>query len=264
MGQVTRYRLIRLFSLCRQPGYTTVHLKGSFTYVINDTTGNPTSWDWNFGDETKNSTLKNPAHTYSKAGSYTVTLTANNGAGSNMVRKIHYITTRTLRPPIAAFSSNVTSGTEPLTVLFIDRSTGGSPASRNWSFGDGNSSIEMSPVHTYAKAGRYTVSLTVSNAAGSTRAVRSCYITVNALRPPVAAFSSSPISGKAPLNVAFTDKSTGLPTANLWNFGDKSGPSTARNHIHKYSKEGKYTVSLTVSNAKGSNSATKNGYITVK
>lgn len=79
----------------------------------------------------------------------------------------------------------------------------------------------------------------------------------------VAAFSASPVSGKAPLTVKFTDKSTGSPAYWSWNFGDKS-ISTARNPTHKYTKAGKYTVSLTVKNAAGSNTATKSGYIIVK
>jgi beta propeller repeat protein len=81
--------------------------------------------------------------------------------------------------------------------------------------------------------------------------------------PPVAAFSASPISGKKPLTVKFTDKSTGSPAFWSWNFGDKS-TSTAKNPVHKYTKAGKYTVSLTVKNAAGSNMAKKTSYITVK
>ena len=83
------------------------------------------------------------------------------------------------------------------------------------------------------------------------------------LNTPVAAFSASPTSGKTPLNVKFTDKSTGSPTSWKWNFGDGTN-STAKNPVHKYSKSGKYTVSLTVKNEKGSNSKTMSGYITVK
>lgn len=81
--------------------------------------------------------------------------------------------------------------------------------------------------------------------------------------PPIAAFSTSPISGKAPLTVKFTDKSTRSPTSRFWDFGDKS-TSTTQNPAHKYAKAGRYTVSLTVKNAAGSNSITKSKYITVK
>ena len=81
--------------------------------------------------------------------------------------------------------------------------------------------------------------------------------------PPVAAFSASPTSGKAPLKVQFTDKSTGTPTSWKWNFGDKTSYSTAKNPSHKYSKAGKYTVKLTVKNAAGSNTKTMSEYIKV-
>ena len=83
------------------------------------------------------------------------------------------------------------------------------------------------------------------------------------LKAPSVAFYGSTVSGKAPLTVKFTDKSTGSPTSWSWNFGDKSS-STQQNPVHKYSKAGKYTVSLIVKNAAGSNSATRSGYITVK
>lgn len=81
--------------------------------------------------------------------------------------------------------------------------------------------------------------------------------------PPVPAFTVSPTSGKAPLTVKFTDKSTNNPTSWSWNFGDKT-TSTSMNPVHKYTKAGKYTVSLTVKNAAGSNTVKKTNFITVK
>jgi PKD repeat protein len=167
-----------------------------------------------------------------------------------------------LKAPVAAFSASPTSGNAPLKVTFADISTG-SPTARKWNFGDRTSSTVKYPVHTYSKAGKYTVSLTVTNAAGSNTTTKSGYIVANALKPPIAAFSALPFSGKAPLTVTFTDKSTGSTTYWFWNFGDKS-TSTVKNPVHKYIKVGKYTVGLTVKNAAGSNSATKSGYITAK
>ncbi|MBI4775968.1 MAG: PKD domain-containing protein [Deltaproteobacteria bacterium] len=78
--------------------------------------------------------------------------------------------------------------------------------------------------------------------------------------PPVAAFSGSPTSGAAPLSVSFTDQSTNNPTSWSWNFGDGSN-SSAQNPTHTYSSPGNYTVTLTVSNAYGSDSETKSNYI---
>jgi len=80
---------------------------------------------------------------------------------------------------------------------------------------------------------------------------------------PVAAFSASPRSGKAPLKVQFTDKSQNSPTCWKWSFGDGTY-STAKNPVHKYCKAGKYTVSLTVKNAKGSNTKAVSNYVTAK
>jgi len=77
-----------------------------------------------------------------------------------------------------------------------------------------------------------------------------------------AAFSASLLSGKAPLQVQFEDMSTGSPTSWKWSFGDKIY-STIKNPVHTYSKEGKYTVTLTVKNAKGSSTKIMSGYIAV-
>jgi len=79
---------------------------------------------------------------------------------------------------------------------------------------------------------------------------------------PVAAFSASPTSGKAPLTVAFTDKSTGSPTKWKWTFGDGMN-STQQNPKHQYLQAGNYKVTLTVTNAAGSNTTTKANYIKV-
>lgn len=80
--------------------------------------------------------------------------------------------------------------------------------------------------------------------------------------PPVASFSGSPTSGDAPLMVNFTDQSTSSPTSWSWSFGD-GGTSTEQNSSHTYTSGGSYTVSLTATNAGGSDTETKVGYITV-
>ena len=81
--------------------------------------------------------------------------------------------------------------------------------------------------------------------------------------PPVAGFSATPLSGNKPLQVAFTDSSTGDITGWSWDFGDGS-TSTEQNPSHTYSKPGRYTVSLTVTGLLGTNVYTKTDYIDVK
>jgi beta propeller repeat protein len=165
------------------------------------------------------------------------------------------------KPPVAAFYAKPTSGKVPLKVQFTDKSSN-SPTSWKWNFGDGKYSTLKNPSHTYSKAGKYTVSLTVKNTAGTNVKTIKNYVTASELKSPVAAFSASPRSGKAPLKVQFTDKSANSPTSWKWSFGDGTY-STAKNPVHTYSKAGKYTVSLTVKNAKGSNTKTISGYIVI-
>jgi hypothetical protein len=80
--------------------------------------------------------------------------------------------------------------------------------------------------------------------------------------PPVAAFVGSPTSGSAPLDVDFTDQSTGQIDTWSWSFGDASG-STQPSPSHTYQNGGTYTVSLTVTGPGGSDAETKVNYITV-
>jgi PKD repeat protein len=79
---------------------------------------------------------------------------------------------------VAAFTANRISGKAPLTVTLNDRSTG-SPETWYWSFGDGKYSTTNNPSHTYSKPGKYTVTLTVTNAAGKSTKKMSNYISVN-------------------------------------------------------------------------------------
>lgn len=138
-------------------------------------TGVPTSWSWSFGDG-NTSTEQNPSHVYSKGGQYTVKLTARNAVGSNSTTKTKLITVESF--PVASFSASPTLGKHPLSVTFTDKSTG-YPESWYWEFGDGSSSTEQKPVHTYSAAGKYTVNLTATNLAGSNMKSMATYIKVS-------------------------------------------------------------------------------------
>ncbi|MFN7976239.1 MAG: PKD domain-containing protein [Acidobacteriota bacterium] len=167
----------------------------------------------------------------------------------------------TCTAPIADFAGNPTSGTAPLTVNFTDQSSGG-PTSWLWDFGDGGTSTVQNPSHTYVANGSYTVSLTATNSCGSDTNTKVNYITVTSCPAPVADFSGSPTTGPAPLSVAFADLSTNAPTSWSWDFGD-GGTATQQNPGHTYLSPGTYSVSLTVANGCGSDTASKPGYIVV-
>ena len=80
---------------------------------------------------------------------------------------------------------------------------------------------------------------------------------------PTAAFSAEPVFGIAPLNVQFTDKSSGSVEAWEWNFGDGSPVSNEINPSHTYNEPGLYTVSLAVYGDSESDTETKEAFITV-
>lgn len=120
---------------------------------------NPTSWLWDFGDGAT-STQQNPTHVYSTRGNYTVKLTATNSAGSNTAQKT---ITMGNWPPVASFTF---SQSGPLSISFLDTSSG-NPTSWLWDFGDGQTSTQRNPSHSYAAAGTYNVTLTSTNSAGS-------------------------------------------------------------------------------------------------
>jgi PKD repeat protein len=168
-----------------------------------------------------------------------------------------------LSKPAASFSGTPLTGTAPLKVQFTDGSSN-SPTSWNWTFGDGSllNTTTKNPIHTYTKAGTYTVSLNVTNSLGSTIATRVNYITVIGI--PEADFTGISTSGTSPLVVTFSDTSTNSPTSWDWTFGDGSiVNSTSENPIHMYTAAGNYTVTLKATNGAGSNIITRVDYIRV-
>jgi len=225
-------------------------------------TGSITGWSWNFGDS-GTSTQQTASHIYNNAGDYTVVLTVSGPGGSNTKTQTNYIhVSEPAQPPTADFSANPLSGNKPLTVNFMDRSTG-NITSWSWNFGDGNTSTEQNPSHTYNNAGDYPVALTVSGPGGANTKTQANYIHVSEpVQPPTANFSANPLSGDKPLTVNFSDQSGGNITSWSWNFGD-GATSTQQNPSHIYNAMGDYTVALSVSGPGGSNTKTVPNYIHV-
>jgi beta propeller repeat protein/parallel beta-helix repeat protein len=246
-------------------GFTGVPASGTapLTVIFTDSSTNtPTSWNWTFGDGSLvNATVQNPVHTYTSAGTFTVSLNAINAGGSNVATQTNYITVNP-PAPVAGFTGVPASGTAPLTVIFTDSSTN-TPTSWNWTFGDGSlvNATVQNPVHTYASAGIYTVALNATNAGGSNTSVQTGYITVN-VPAPVANFMANVTSGVQPLTIQFTDTTTGSPTSWNWTFGDGNF-SVLQNPVHVYASSGTFTVSLNATNAGGSNVSVQTNYITV-
>lgn len=154
-------------------------------------------------------------------------------------------------PPTATSTAYPASGPAPLTVNFDGAATGGRPAyTYAWTFGDGSSSSDQNPSHTYQAVGDYVASLTVTDSKGTT-AKNDLSITVGCSALTCAA-SADPAGGTVPVTVRFSGSSDGgcLPASYSWDFRDGSF-SSDRNPSHTYETAGNYAATLTVTDSRG-------------
>ncbi len=148
----------------------------SHHYTYNDS-AKIEMWEWDFGDGTA-SQEANPVHTYARPGVYTVRLrvTATDGR-KDMEEKKNFIVVDGSTKPVAQFWASRMRGNQGMTVSFHDQSTGDIRAWR-WDFGDGKSSEDRNPVHTYTSPGRYSIRLRVYGPAGNGVEIERNYIHV--------------------------------------------------------------------------------------
>lgn len=137
-----------------------------FTVNFLETSANTIQYVWNFGDGSPTVNASNPTHTYTTPGTYLVTLEGTNAGGCKAITDGVLITVADTAA--AAFSSNppypVQMAVPNSTVSFIDESD--NATSYLWDFGDGNTSTDMFPDHTYTQPGEYFVTLTTVNEHG--------------------------------------------------------------------------------------------------
>lgn len=152
---------------------------GTFSGETNLAT-QPVEIRWDFGDG--NTAAGMPAtHTFGRAGSFTVTMTASNACGMDS----RTLAVNVTNPPVPAAIVSVNATPNPSVagqvVNFSVNARGDSPISYTWNFGDGSTGTGANPNHTYTRPGTYTVTVTASNAAGSDS--RTMTVTVNAPAP---------------------------------------------------------------------------------
>jgi PKD repeat protein len=215
-------------------GYVTA--VGTPVQFLDNSTGEVTSWLWDFGDG-NSSTEQNPSHVYAKKGDFSATLTVLNKAGNS--------TTKTnigvLQTPVAGLTAeNVALVGE--SIQFTSKSSG-DITSYSWDFGDGGTSTEQDPSHAYNSPVSFTVSLKVSNQLSDDTKI----MQVKILQPAKADFYAPTKTTQTGSTIQFADKSSGDITSYSWDFGD-GGTSTEQDPSHAYNSPGNFTVSLKVSN----------------
>lgn len=212
--------------------------------------GKLTGWSWNFGDGASGinntSSLQNPAHKFSKPGTYQVSLTvsAANGCSSIFVKPITIT-----NAPLVDFDYDNTCVAESIQFSPVGDVIAADVQSWSWSFGDGSTSTLSNPLHTYYTPGNYTVSLTIVNTPGCQNSISH---SISILPSPVARFSTN-TPACTQNQVDFTNQSSapaGYIISWEYNFGD--GTSTIvyfpgnPNVSHNYAASGTFTTSLTV------------------
>ncbi|MDF2187531.1 PKD domain-containing protein [Paraflavitalea sp. CAU 1676] len=200
------------------------------------------SFLWYFGDGIT-STEKYPRHTYTTAGTYHIKLEYTTASGCKNSVVVNE-TVRVGNKPIVAFSATPLNSCAGELVSFKDESSGPKADRWLWKFGDGSSSSEQHPSHTYLDTGYLHVQLFVWNNGCMDSLTRKNYVYI---KPPVARFDIASIDCGNRLSRQFFDKSVAA-TAWFWEFGDGQ-TSTARNPRHTFSRPGTYLVKLTVKNA---------------
>jgi PGF-pre-PGF domain-containing protein len=216
------------------------------------TPGLPTSWYWDFGDGSI-STSRNPTHTYLQAGTFDVNFQACRGSFCSWSNRTSFITV-TMN---TSFTADQTTGDADFPVQFTDLSRG-SPDSWLWIFGDGSSSLEQHPLHTYTMAGVYGVGLYACRGNSCSWENVTALITVNM----TADFTADQVAGDAGFPFQFTDLSRGSPDSWLWIFGD-GATSTDQHPVHAYTTAGTYDVHLEACRGLSCNWSNRTGYITV-
>ncbi len=199
------------------------------------------SWQWDFGDG-ENAVEQNPVHHYERPGYYDVCLT--------IVDSITGCTDTWCEQIIVyggyscmAYFSYYNQPLFPMTFYFVDGSTG-DPDSWFWDFGDGASSSEQDPFHTYTEEGIYDVCLTIINTTTNCEDTECYQIVVDStgFNECYAMFFEYPMGE---LTIQFTDYSWPDPIEWLWEFGD-GNTSTQQHPTHQYSQSGIYPVTLSI------------------
>jgi gliding motility-associated-like protein len=234
-------------------------------FIDSSTTGSSgiVKWYWNFGDNSPEIVSSSNAvqmHSFTKEGSYSISLKVEMAGGCQSAVFTRSITVTPV--PVAAFefgNACLPAGH----MQFINNSTisngSQSALSYAWNFGDGGSSTQPVPNHSYKTVGPFAVELKVNSNAGCMDSITRAVNTIFA--QPKANFS---IPSEICLGVSADPKDASTATGSTvtswkWNFGDGS-VSVDQKPLHMYTVAGKYKVTLVITSAFGciSDTAVKN------
>jgi PKD repeat protein len=220
---------------------------------LNKSSDNVRKFYWWFpGGTPDTSTLRNPTIKYNKIGTYDVRLIVENGYGRDTNFKKAYVKINDI-PKV-----NFSASRNGLIVSFLNNTT--SATSYLWRFGDGDTSNQASPVHSYRFAGTYIVTLTATNACGT----KTDSVTISVFALPAATVTASQLQGCTPLTVQFSGRNT--TSVSTWNWSFPGGIPSISNLATPsvtYKEPGLYDVTLTMTNSVGSSTIRQDTFIKV-
>jgi len=204
------------------------------------------NYTWSFGDG-NGSSEKSPKHTYVESGKYSIGLTVMDIHGCSATEYFMDYLEVSVPLSLNVSASSTQACSAPLTTTFTPTVSGGTAESYSWSFGDGESSDERNPQHTYTADGSYDVTFSAATTTGCESSVtKSKFININTFE---ADFS---ITGALCTNSEITFNGTGNTpvTSWEWDFGDGTNGSGAT-AVKTYTTDGTYTVKMTATNEIG-------------
>jgi len=212
----------------------------------------PLSSSWDFGDGTSSTNL-NPSKTYTANGTYTVKLTNTYGSCTSTASKTIQIAVPT--PPV--FTADKTYNCKaPLTVQFTDQTPPG-PTQWLWDFGDGQTSTQQNPSHTYTNVGHFDVKLTTTTAAGcSSTTTIPQYI--NVVIPSVN-LDNSTLNGCINSSISPAALPNTVDGVSSWAWtvnGATPSSSTSPNPSFSFPAQGSYSGSVTITTNLGCTATT--------
>lgn len=232
---------------------------GAFPFATTFTdlsTRSPESWSWDFGDGWS-STIQNITHTFETTGFYTVTLVVGNEYGTDTLVMDSLIHVKDV-----TIVCDTTSGYAPLIVNFNGVCNYPNISAWTWYFGDGETSNEQNPSHTYMTEDSFH-NVTLSVFAGGE--LYTDVIMIHVLTDLAEVnFTADVTDGWVTQTVEFTSYTNITdPTYYQWSFGD-GFTSAEVNPVHEYINIGTYTVVLQVFNSNGVKTETKEDYISIR
>jgi len=256
--QNTKTNTVEIFALpVADFSADTVCQRASTTFTdLSTANATAITWDWDFGDGSFHSVVKDPSHTYASGGTYTVKLTVTNsyGCSQSVIKPVQVVL-----PPTANFiTSSLNCSGSP--VQFTDQSTvsQGYINKWTWDFGDGTTPVSITypgapnVIHTYAAAGTYNATLIVETSSLCTSSISHVILVIEG---PKAIFTSNNNLCVGDI-MQFTDLSQANSGGSIiywsWDFGDPiSGTaniSSLQNPVHAFTSAGTFHVRLIIVN----------------